>query len=240
MQTEQELLSAAEQLRKDMRNERRDGISGVDESSRSASPASRPTSEDARGYAGRSSGNTEINGSDDRSSEERTKRVRQNNRRSLNSSLSAPERDDTASKPIGLEPIDEGMKRPVGRPRKEEPVENVREKLFPKRATLTEKEATTYAEALPHCLMSYGEYVDQALNQWTKIEDPIDKWNNLSELEAGSIANILIRKGQKSGQAAEFVRSLINYEEYVVVGVAMVPRIIKTVEEMKRAPRRRR
>jgi hypothetical protein len=128
----------------------------------------------------------------------------------------------------------------VGRPRKIEDVAGgIKKTFFPKKTPLSEKEAKAMEDTLPRCLQSYGEYLDQVIHWKSQVETPLDIWGDLTDMEARCLSNILIRKARNSGHVADVVRNITNGEDYVAVGVMMVPRVMKTVEELRKSPVKR-
>ncbi|HWS82800.1 MAG TPA: hypothetical protein VN207_00925 [Ktedonobacteraceae bacterium] len=131
------------------------------------------------------------------------------------------------------------VKRPVGRPRKEQAIDaaaTIKKAIFKKKTVLTEKEAEEYKKPLMSALQSYGEYYDKYIRWKTQQPAMGDIWGNITDFEAEAMANIMIRRGMRNAQAAEAVRNIINGEDYVSVGAMFVPRIMATVEEMKKVP----
>jgi hypothetical protein len=130
-------------------------------------------------------------------------------------------------------------KRRPGRPRKEQVIDTaaqVKKAIFKKKTVLTEKEAEEYKKPLMSALQSYGEYYDKYIRWRTNQPNMPDIWGNLADIEVEALANIAIRRGMKSAYAAETIRNAVNGEDYISVGVMFVPRIMATVEEMKKVP----
>lgn len=246
---DEERQQLAQKLREDLRNVR-GGQSqphqtgrGTQQNSASAGRSIGP----AGGAFGRDSEkpsrDTENARGNQRSIEVEPERVRPDSGRSINHGSSAPIGSDQAASSFGqLERVDFDVplpKRPVGRPRKEQVIEkvaDVKKAFFKKKTPLTEKEAEEYKRSLPAIIQSYGEYADKYISWKTQQTDMPDVWGNITDFEAQALANILIRRGVKNAQAAEVVRNMVAGEDYVSVGVMLVPRIIATTEEMKKVP----
>lgn len=256
MMTDNEIKDEATKLREELRNVRRNGGSqgnpGARQGSGSTDASQRSNSEDIGADAGRPSGNAETLARGNRGAKGRFERGGQDNGRSLDDRGGAAIRDDQAANTsLGLiradiaanEPLQ--TKRPVGRPPKivEDAVDKatkVKTALFKKKSPLTEKEAKDYQESLTRVIQSYGEYADGFVKWRTQDPNMPDIWGNLTDIEAQCLANIMLRRGVKNEHAAETVRAMLNGEDYVSVGVMMIPRVIATTEQMKKAPRRQR
>ena len=244
MLTDEQKKSLSQQQRENMRNERRVGIFGTDQGSGSTSATTGSTSENIRGHADGPIGDDETHGSHHRELENLAQRRGSNRRRFIDNSPGFAENHDQIGrlvqpdKPIGLEATDTPASRPTGKPRKSIP-DDIKKALFPKKTVLTEKEATSYQDILPACLQSYGEYIDQYV-AWRSGDVALEIWGNLNDTEAVAMTNILLRKGRSNVHVAEFARSVVNAQDYVTVGVMMVPRVMKTVEVLRASPPRRR
>jgi|SRR5579872_1191400 len=237
----------AQALRENLRNERRiSGNQGSPSASQSRGSSNAPfgsDSQDLGADSSRSVGNTEDARSLDRSAKGKPERGGQDSRRSFNDGGSSANRGSETPRYSGLEradPIPEmPVKRGPGRPRKEQVIDTaaqVKKAIFKKATVLTEKEASEYKKPLMSALQSYGEYYDKYIRWRTQQPDMTDIWGNITDFEAEAMANIMIRRGMRNAQAAEAVRAMINGEDYVSVGVMFVPRVMATVEEMKKVP----
>ena len=105
---------------------------------------------------------------------------------------------------------------------------------------LNEKEAKHYEEVLPELIISYGEYADKGIAWYSKqdIDEMGVIWGDLSTEEATCITRILIKRGKRNGLTADFVRNLEEGYDYISLGVIIVPRMMKTSEEIKKSPRK--
>jgi hypothetical protein len=161
------------------------------------------------------------------------KRARSYQQRLINGSFSTSEGDDPVAKPIGLEPVD-GPVLPKFTLPDEKP------SFKSKNKPLSEAEAKKLDDNLPRCIQDYGIYADRLIHYTSKVENAGDIWGDLTIDEARVISRYLIRQGMKSGYAAEVVRGIHNGQEYIALGVIALPRFIKTVEELRLAPKQRR
>ncbi len=83
-------------------------------------------------------------------------------------------------------------------------------------------------------------YLDEAL--WLRcpqIKDE-DIWGNVDEDECQALAKLLLKKARRSPIAASVVRTAIDTHDYLVVGALFVPRIHRTVQALRAAPKRER
>lgn len=202
-----------------------------------------------------------INADNDRGSNEKPQRIRQGRRRSSHDDTSPADGNEqvtgTATRTGSLERIDEiperidneipapiaqaapiPIKRPVGRPRKEETPEKVKTPVF-KRGVLSAGEAQGLQEPLAAALIDYGTYLDKALRMYTADPEMPDIWGDLTDLEASVIGRIMIRRGQRNAAAAELVRNMVEGSDYVNAAVVIVPRAMRTAQTMRAAAPRR-
>ncbi len=104
---------------------------------------------------------------------------------------------------------------------------------------LSETEAKNLLEPLTSAIMDYGDYGDIYLRG--QAHDPtLVIWGDLTLLEAGTLARILIRRGQRSAAAAELVRGMVGGLDYISAAIIVVPRVMRTAESLPRKPRKRR
>ena len=105
---------------------------------------------------------------------------------------------------------------------------------------LSEEEAKHYEETLPELLIDYGEYTDKAIAWYSKqAEDEMGPiWGDLSQDEANTVTRILIKRGKRNGHTANFIRNLEEGYDYIALGIIVVPRAMRTSEEIKKSPRR--
>ena len=112
--------------------------------------------------------------------------------------------------------------------------------IFPggKGSTLTNAEARDLLEPLASCLIDYGGYLDKFLQMKTQNPELPDVWGDMTEMEATVIAKLMIRRGQKNAAAAELVRNVVGGDDYIQAAIIVVPRVIKTAEALRSAPRK--
>lgn len=110
------------------------------------------------------------------------------------------------------------------------------------RKPLSDAEAKHYAESLPDLLIDYGGYLDKGIAWYSKqsLEDMGEIWGNLSELEAEQLTRILIKRGKRNGETADFIRNMEEGKDWIGTAIIVVPRAMRTSEELKKAPRRPR
>ncbi len=102
---------------------------------------------------------------------------------------------------------------------------------------LSKKEAEEMYEPLVAALADDFGYVDKAL--W-KLCPQLDKrpiWSNTTNLEDQAIAKALLSRGQKSAATAAVVRGVVDSADYIMVGMALGPRIGETVKAIRERPR---
>ncbi len=133
-------------------------------------------------------------------------------------------------------PIEDEPKRGPGRPPIVDTLKDVKSKIFSKKTTLTAREAQEYLEPLIKAIQDYGGYYDKYIMWRTNDPNMAPIWGNLTVLEAGAYARPMINRALKHPQAAEFVRGMINAQDYVNMAVMSIPRIMTTTQQMKKAP----
>lgn len=102
---------------------------------------------------------------------------------------------------------------------------------------LTKGEAEDLYETLVAAISDDFGYIDQLL--W-KINPGLDErpiWSNTSPLEDQAIAKMLLKRGQSSPAAAALVRGVVDSSDYVIVGMAILPRVNETVKAIRERPR---
>jgi len=223
----------------------------------------RATSKSVRAHTNRTRGNTNETGADGQQSQNILERKRESTGGSSNDNTSTPESDHTTGdgrRRITIERLDEVPVRDFDYvpPEEEEPTneekntEYFKEQVHRARGffkgrqrkekskPLNEKEAKHYEEVLPDLIISYGEYADKGIAWYSKqdIDEMGDIWGDLSNEEANCITRILIKRGKRNGVTADFVRNLEEGYDYIALGVIIVPRMMKTSEEIKKSPRK--
>lgn len=199
--------------------------------------------------------------SNKRGTNKESERVRPGRRRSSNNGSGDTNRsletaNDTGRTSGGIERVDDiperidnelplpaipvsGIKKPVGKPRKEESEPRVKQPLF-KRGTLSQQEAAEYQEPLEAALVDYGSYADKALRLYTHDPSMPDIWGDLTDLEAKVLARLMIRRGQQNAAAAEVVRNMIQGTDYISAAIIIVPRVMHTAETLRKMPRKKK
>lgn len=111
---------------------------------------------------------------------------------------------------------------------------------FKEGSTLTIAEAKALEEPLLSALESDFYYLDQYL--WYRTQDPTQApiWSDMDNEDLQVLTSILLKRGQKSAATAATVRTIVNGSVYADVTMLMVPRIMKTVQVLKAAPKRKR
>lgn len=104
--------------------------------------------------------------------------------------------------------------------------------FFGKGPVLSAKEAEELREPLIAALIDYGGYADRFIRMQAKEPDLPDIWGDMTELEAGVLARIMIRRGQKNAAAAGVVRTMANSNDYISAAIIVVPRVIRTAETL--------
>lgn len=116
-----------------------------------------------------------------------------------------------------------------------------RKNIFPwfkQGSTLSQAEAKLLEEPLIAALGDDFSYVDEYIWHRCKDEDQIPIWSDLDTEEIQTLARIMLKQGQRNPAAATMVRSLVEGSDYLATLVIVVPRVIKTVDRMKNAPKR--
>src|SRR5579885_3662315 len=100
----------------------------------------------------------------------------------------------------------------------------------------TKSEAEEAREALTHALGDNLEYIDRFIWWRTETTEPI--WSDLSEKELETLVDLMLRRAQRSAAAATMVNAIVNSEDYISALVITVPRTIKMVDTLARAPKK--
>lgn len=233
----------AKRLREEMRIERNSGISderdrSLEQSSRGHVVTSGSNQQDTRGYAEEPIIDTREARSNNRSSQERAKRNRQDNGRFEHDSSELTNRSSQA-RLIGLERADY-MPEIGEKTRKKETytghvnatLGQIKTAIFAKKgSTLTKKEAEESHEPLKEAILNSGDDIDNFLRWKTKKQLTI--WSDMTEYEADCLAKIMIKRGTENAYAASVVRKFIASRDYITVGVMFLPRMQMTVEVLR-------
>jgi hypothetical protein len=59
----------------------------------------------------------------------------------------------------------------------------------------------------------------------------------MDEEEIETLARMMLRRGQRSPAAANAVRNIVDGADYIDTAVIMVPRVIKTMQQVNKRPR---
>lgn len=111
---------------------------------------------------------------------------------------------------------------------------------FKEGSTLSITEAKALEGPLLSALESDLYYLDQYL--WYRTQDTTQApiWSDMDNEDLQVLTSILLKRGQSSKTAAATVRAIVNGSVYADVTMLMVPRIMKTVQVLKDAPKRQR
>ena len=103
-------------------------------------------------------------------------------------------------------------------------------------ATLSAKEAEELYEPFRAAVKDWFKIADDGL--WLRCPqiDGRDIWGNVDDDETESLANVMLKGGQRNPQMAALVRHIINWADYAVVVSMFGPRIQQTVEAMRGSP----
>lgn len=102
---------------------------------------------------------------------------------------------------------------------------------------LSKREAEELYEPLVAALADDFGYIDKALWKLCPQLDERPIWSNTTNLEDQAIAKALLSRGQKSAATAAVVRGVVDSADYIMVGVALGPRIGETVKAIRERPR---
>ena len=103
--------------------------------------------------------------------------------------------------------------------------------------TLSQKEASDLSEPLIAALMSDFEYLDKGLWLYSMSQDEQPIWSDMAREEVEVLANIMLKRGQRSPEAAAAVRAIVDSDVYIQVGAITIPRVLKTYKIVKGSPR---
>lgn len=108
---------------------------------------------------------------------------------------------------------------------------------FKEGSTLSIAEAKALEEPLIAALSSDFDYVDQYL--WYKTRDTTQApiWSNVDDDEIRMICQPLLKRAQKSPAAAATVRNIVNMSTNIDIAMILAPRVIKTFQVLKEAPK---
>lgn len=101
-------------------------------------------------------------------------------------------------------------------------------------------EAEQLADPLAKALLSDFDYIDQAIWGYTQDEAQRQLWSDIDEKECAILARVMTKRGQRSPSAAAAVRGLVESQDYIDVGMIVIPRIHQTVKRVREAPKRER
>jgi hypothetical protein len=103
--------------------------------------------------------------------------------------------------------------------------------------TLTIKEAEELTEPLIAALLSDFEYLDKGIWLYSMSQDQRPIWSDMAREEVEVLASIMLKRGQRSPEAASAVRAIVDSDIYIQVGAITIPRAIKTYQAIKGSPR---
>ena len=228
--------------------------------SRFTSEQDGPGIEIPRKYVKKSQRDAAAIGDIDSGTQGKPKRIRSSSRRSSDNDAGSADSDgraesNTAARISGIEradPIPERFEDLPGQPgeKKEQPQKSkleqaveagvkLKKQFFRAGKILSETEAKNLLEPLTQAIMDYGDYGDQYL-RGEAHDATIIIWGDLTLLEAGTLARILIRRGQRNAAAAELVRGMVNGLDYISAAIIVVPRVMRTADTLQRLPKKQR
>lgn len=132
-------------------------------------------------------------------------------------------------------------KRGPGRPRKEPDEESAFAKFkapFKEGKVLSKKEVEELREPFMGALRDDFKYLDEALWWWSHDGSEPQIWSDLDNEEIEVIARTMLRRGERSPAAALAVRNIVDGSDYINTAVIMVPRLIKTAQQVNKRPRK--
>jgi hypothetical protein len=103
--------------------------------------------------------------------------------------------------------------------------------------TLSAKEAEELLEPLAAAMASDFEYLDKGIALYSMQKDMEPIWGDMADEEVMVLAKLMIRGGLRSPEAATAVRTIVDSDIYIQVGMITVPRAIKMVNALKASPR---
>lgn len=107
---------------------------------------------------------------------------------------------------------------------------------------MSAQEAERLHDPLKAALRDLFKYSDEGIAWYCGVDPetmpPI--WSNLDNDEYESLAHVLLSQAQRSPEAAEFVRGVVNSDDYIVAGIIVVPRAIQTTQMLAQAHRLKR
>ncbi len=141
-------------------------------------------------------------------------------------------------------------KRGPGRPRKE-PLDGETDQPKEKRGflgfggakkkegkTLSAKDVEELREPLRAALRDDATYADQLLWWYSQDASKPQVWSNMDDEEIAILADLMLRRAQRSPQAAELVNQVIDGADYFSALVITIPRAIQTAQQMAKRPKK--
>lgn len=115
-----------------------------------------------------------------------------------------------------------------------------KDKWYKESATLSSEEARELEEPLIAALRDDLSYIDRYL--WYKTGDVTKSpvWSDITIAEVKPIARMMLKRAKVSGQAASAVRAVVDGSDYLTTAMAILPRIVLTVDILKKAPKKER
>lgn len=108
---------------------------------------------------------------------------------------------------------------------------------FKEQKTLTLKEVSELREPLIGALIDDFGYLDEGIHLWAMSDVKTPIWGDIDQDEAGILADIMLKRGQRSPKAAAAVRALVDSDIYLQVAAIIGPRAIRTYQTVKGSPR---
>lgn len=150
--------------------------------------------------------------------------------------------------------IDLPVKRGRGRPRKhplpdgqtqqKQEQETTQKKRFFKGSkegeVLSELEAERLKEPLCAAIKDDCKYLDEALWWYSHDAAQPQIWSDLDREEIETLATVLLKRGQRNAATANFVRNVVDSSDYINTAIILVPRFIKTTQQVAKRPRKQR
>lgn len=105
---------------------------------------------------------------------------------------------------------------------------------------LSASEATSIEEEFRYALANNCQLLDEVIWYYTGDTSHEPIWSSISDEELDILCRPILKTGQKSAWVAGLVRANINSSMYIDMGRITLPRIMRTVQKIKTAPKRER
>lgn len=115
-----------------------------------------------------------------------------------------------------------------------------KDKWYKEAAVLTNEEARELEEPLVAALRDDLSYIDRYL--WYRTGDALKTpvWSDITDVEVKPIARMMLKRAKVSSQAASTVRAVVDGSDYLTTAMAILPRVVLTVDTLKKAPKKER